>query len=183
MGIFLLPVILNGCSISPKTSVKTDPTKSQHWQIKGKVSVQYSDSNLSGYLTWTQYDDAYRILISGPFGVGASQLTGDDQGASLLLPGWDESKQAGSAEHLMKHYLGWSFPVSAVQYWLQGKASPEFPSTLLKNNEGRITEIQQLGWQISLSRYAMNDTLWQPNLVKLKGHNYRLILAIRERSL
>lgn len=182
LSFLILPVVLSGCSMLPQRAMQADTNESQQWQIKGKLSVQHNNSNVSGYLTWTQKDDAYRILISGPFGVGASQLTGDNESASLLLPGWDKSKNASSADQLMQHYLGWSFPVAAVKYWLQGTASPEFPSTLIKNNDGQISEIQQLGWRISLSRYEMSNALWQPNLVKLKGHNYRLVLAIRERS-
>lgn len=176
----LLMAGLSACSVMPEQDSHPDLERLQHWQIQGKLSVRTSRDNITGYLTWAQELDHFDLFISGPFGRGASRLSGDDQSASLLLPDWDQPQQAASPEELMQQHLGWQFPVRDIRYWVKGQPSPGSEHKSHYGQYGMLETLEQHGWNISFSRYQQQNGYWLPGLIRMKGYNYQLTLAINE---
>ena len=121
----------------------------------------------------------FDLFISGPFGQGSSRLIGNQHQASLTLPG-KEPVQAPSADYLMAQYLGWTFPVLDIRYWVKGQASPNSPSTEIRNTMGLLESLSQHGWNVEFSRYQRVGDTWLPGRIKITGHDFKFIFAIKE---
>ena len=155
----------------------------ERWQVRGKLSVVSPDDSVTGYLTWEQDRQRYDLFISGPFGSGASRLSGSRQHAELTLPGWDKPQQASSPELLMLQYMGWNFPVTDIRYWVKGQPSPGNQASAEYDEYGLLSRLQQHGWEIRYSRYQQQDGYWLPGLIKISGHNFRFTFSIKEWTL
>ncbi|GGY38044.1 outer-membrane lipoprotein LolB [Bacterioplanes sanyensis] len=180
--LFMFLALLTGCASlgpSPNGGAHND----QNWLVRGKLSVTTPEDTVTGYLSWEQQQQAYDLFISGPLGQGASRLTGNDRFAELTLPGWERPQRAPSAEHLLQHYMGWTFPVQNVRYWVQGQPSPGEQTKVQRDEQGRLISLQQHGWLIRYSRYSRQGQRWLPGLIKVSGHNHRFVFAIKEWTL
>lgn len=183
----LLVSLLSSCaSMLPQGTSKELQQKLSmldNWQARGKLSVVSPDSSNTGYLTWKQQQQAYDLYISGPFGAGASRLQGNQQQASLLLPGWKEPQYAASAEELMLIHTGWNFPVSEIRYWVKGQPIPKSKVKAEFNDNGLLDSLEQHGWTIRYSRYQQQNGYWLPGLIRISGHDFRFTFAIKEWTL
>lgn len=151
----------------------------QNWQVRGKLSVVTNDDAATGYLTWQQDSEDFDLFLSGPLGQGASRLVGKNGKASLTLPNKDPV-YAPSAEYLMQRYLGWQFPVMDIRYWVKGQVSPNSQSTEVRDSLGLLESLQQHGWQVQFSRYQRQGDVWLPGRIKMIGHDFKFIFAIKE---
>ena len=153
------------------------------WQVRGKLSVTSPDDSVTGYLTWDQDKQNYDLFISGPFGSGASRLSGSKNKAELTLPGWNKPQVARSPEQLMLTHMGWNFPVSDIRYWVKGQPSPGNHADTEYDENGLLAQLSQHGWQVTYSRYQQQDGYWLPGLIKISGYNFRFVFAIKEWTL
>lgn len=151
----------------------------QQWQVRGKLSVVTAEDAVTGYLTWHQDNEDFDLFLSGPFGQGSSRLVGNNASASLTLPNKDPV-HAPSAEYLMARYLGWQFPVLDIRYWVKGQPSPNSTFTEVRNSMGLLESLQQHGWQVEFSRYQPQGDTWLPGRIKMIGHDFKFIFAIKE---
>ena len=183
----LLFLMLSGCAaLRPQGGqehLQDRLSQLQHWQVRGKMSVRTPDDSATGYLDWKQDGRSYDIYIAGPLGQGATRLTGDSKHAALTLPGWDEPREAESAEELMLLYMGWNFPVSDIRYWVKGQASPRGDAITEYDESGLLSRMEQYGWEITYSRYSQQSGYWVPGLVKVSGYDFRFTFSIREWTL
>jgi outer membrane lipoprotein LolB len=106
-------------------------------------------------------------------------LVGNQGQASLTLPS-QEPVHAPSAEYLMAHYLGWQFPVLDIRYWVKGQASPHSQATEVRDEMGLLESLQQHDWQIEFSHYQLQSGTWLPSRIKMIGHQFKFIFAIKE---
>ena len=181
--ILFVSMSLSGCSIfnlqQDSQVLEKQLNKIQQWQVRGKLSVVSPDDAVTGYLTWQQDKEDYDLFLSGPFGQGSSRLVGSNGLATLTLPN-QEPVQAPSAEYLMAYYLGWQFPVSDIRYWIKGQPSPHSDFTEVRDTLGLLESLQQHGWNVEFSRYQRQNGTWLPGRVKIIGHDFKFIFAIKE---
>jgi outer membrane lipoprotein LolB len=177
---------LSGCSIfnlqQDSQQLQRQLNKIQQWQVRGKLSVVSPSDAVTGYLTWQQDKEDFDLFLSGPFGQGSSRLVGNNGQATLTLPN-QKPVNAPSAEYLMARYLGWQFPVSDIRYWVKGQASPNSAFTEVRDSLGLLESLQQHGWHVQFSRYQRQGDTWLPGRVKMIGHNFKFIFAIKEWSI
>lgn len=177
---FLISISLSGCSSLLPKSTQINDVALDAWQVRGKLSITGPEDSVTGYLSWVQNKDTYNIYIAGPFGRGATQLSGNRKSASILLPGMQQPIVARSAESLMLRYAGWSFPVSHTRYWIMGMASPDFSAQASYNELGQLESLEQLGWSIRFSRYQKFGDRSVPGLIKLTRPQYRVTFSIKD---
>lgn len=179
----LLSLTLSGCSLlslqQDGQELEVQLNKIQNWQARGKLSVVTPEDAVTGYLTWQQNHQDFDLFISGPFGQGSSRLVGNHNKASLTLPGKDPV-HAPSADYLMAQYVGWTFPVLDIRYWVKGQPSPNSPYTESRNNMGLLDNLKQHGWDVEFSRYQIAGDTWLPSRIKIIGHEFKFIFVIKE---
>tara|TARA_R110001592_G_scaffold325638_4_gene605750 strand:+ start:1571 stop:2176 length:606 start_codon:yes stop_codon:yes gene_type:complete len=183
--LMMLMGTLSACSLLPgdQQLQQQQLEQLQDWQLRGKLSVRTNSDSVTGYLTWEQQHQQYDLFITGPMGQGSSRLQGNPTEATLTLPDHDQPLTAPNAESLMAEYLGWYLPIEGIRYWVKGQPSPASEATSQFDDYGLLSNLQQNGWTIRFSRYQQHQGMWLPGLIKLKGYDYTLTLAINEWTL
>ncbi|WP_106478446.1 lipoprotein insertase outer membrane protein LolB [Phytohalomonas tamaricis] len=190
---FLLPVLLllfiSGCATQapiPDVARHIGDWKSQSaqtksldtWTIAGKVGVRTPHDSRSANLDWIQQPTQYRMMISGPFGVGRNTLEGTIN--NVTLANGDGTFTADTPEQLMEEQLGWSLPISSLDYWVRGIADPSEYSEFTYDNEGFPAELRQAGWTIRYLDWSYADGLWLPRRLKMNYGDLTATLVVNE---
>ena len=180
-------LLVYGCSIlqpqGGQQTIQDQLTSLKHWQVRGKMSVTTPEDSVTGYMDWKQKHDKYDLYIAGPLGQGSTRIKGNKNKAELTLPGWKSPQSAVSAESLMKQHLGWSFPISDVQFWVKGQPSPNASFTAIYDEHGLLKTLTQYGWTIEYKRFSPQKNYWLPGLVKVQGRDLRFVFSIKEWTL
>ncbi len=122
------------------------------WQVQGRVAIRDSEDGWHAAFDWQQRGARYRLRLRGPFGQGAVELRGDEQGVWLRRA--DQPPVfARSVDQLLLEQTGWRLPVRGLQDWLRGVPVGDRPAVLDWDAEGLLQSLQQDGWQITYRRY------------------------------
>jgi len=121
--------------------------------VSGRVAIQRGSEGGSAKLRWGQAGDATDLRIMAPMAQGTFRLHGDGQG--VVLTGPDGKRyQAANFEALMAAHLNWSFPVDGARFWVRGIPDPARPvENLNLDAAGRLSDLAQAGWRISVLAY------------------------------
>jgi outer membrane lipoprotein LolB len=148
-----------------------------HWQVQGRVGVRAGDEGWNASFDWQQQDQEYRIRLRGPFGQGAVELHGNEQGVWL--------KQADrpavfalDPETLLEKETGWWLPVSGLNFWLRGLPVPGGPSQYRWDEQGSLAHLEQKGWQIDYRSYRQAGAFRLPDRISIEGDALRVKFVI-----
>lgn len=148
------------------------------WTVAGKVGLRTPEDSRSANLDWSQAPDHYRMLISGPFGAGRSVLEGR-QGSVSLTTG-DGRFEASSPEALMQQQLGWSLPISALDYWVRGLPAPNRPHAQTDDELGFPKTLRQDGWNIAYRDWTYAGSLWLPSRLIMTYDDIRAVMVVNQ---
>ncbi|MDP1708812.1 MAG: lipoprotein insertase outer membrane protein LolB [Gammaproteobacteria bacterium] len=128
-------------------------TDLRHWAVNGRLAIFTRQTGWHARIRWIQRDDGYLIQLDGPLGQGAAELHGS--AAAVVLRTTEGEFSAASAEALLAQHLGWQLPVSGLHYWVRGLPDPGAAAERLTlDDAGRITRLQQSGWDIEFKHYT-----------------------------
>ena len=168
-SILALLFVLQGCAsfdVTPLPEGLTDEppaswasTQAQlsqltHWQLTGKLAVrQPSDSGTALINHWKQNGVAYDIGLSSSFlGMGSTRLVGTPGFINLTLPNGDRY-QSGDPEALVEAATGWQLPLANLTQWIKGLPGKEGDARLLFDDQNKMVQIEQQGWEIRYDRW------------------------------
>ncbi len=182
----LAVLMLSGCASIPSHTPQSLDWQQREarlqqlteWQLEGRIAIKTADNSWSGSLSWQQRDNAYDINLSGPFGQGATRLTGDPHHVVLST---SEGELVGhdGPEQLMYEALGWRMPITSLQYWAVGHPDPTKPPPQVTLDEfARINSLQQGEWHVSYPRYRLFQQIEVPGKIVIKNHQLRVRLVI-----
>ncbi len=186
LTVALVALIASGCAtISPHTPQSLDWQQREaqlqqltEWQLEGRFAVRTVDDSWSGSLRWLQRDHTYDINFSGPFGQGATRLTGDLEHVVLSTSEGEIIGYQGP-EQLMYETLGWRIPISSLRYWAVGHPDPAKASPRVTLDAfDRITTLQQGEWHVSYPRYRLFQQIEVPGKIVIKNHQLSVKLVI-----
>lgn len=179
----LAAALLAGCSLTPTTLKAPTPERVEDinaWQTEGRVGIRTAKDAISGNFNWEHNPDYYKLNIYGPFGQGSTRLEGAP-GQQARLTYDDRDLTGPSAEALLYHELGWHFPVTNVQYWIRGLASPNSPAEIAYQQDGNTPEqIVQDGWTVTYREFTNLDGLKLPQRMQVTHTPYRVNLIITD---
>lgn len=148
------------------------------WSIKGRLAVQTGKEGWSATLFWDQKNQSYRMRFVAPLGQGTYQLQGDNDLVSLLTAD-NKLYQADTPETLLLDNMGWSVPLHGLKYWIKGVPEPgKSTENLLLDDQGRLTDMQQSGWRISISRYSDFNGTQLPSKLYMHNDRFKLRLVV-----
>lgn len=183
-------LVLAGCAhqarITPPASLQAHEAQLrslEQWQIQGKLGIRAPHDSGSASLNWKHTPEAYQIFLSAPLGQKHVEIIGSPNLVELHQSG-QAPMSARDAESLIKKAMGWSLPVSQLNYWVRGIPAPKAAITHLQlTAEGLIGELAQSGWQLSFSNYTnqsfRDQTLVLPGKIVAEYKDLRLTLVIR----
>jgi outer membrane lipoprotein LolB len=152
------------------------------WQLKGKLAYRNDSVSGSAWFDWSQHGDKFTIYLSGPFGVGTVQISGNAQVITLSQPGEpDISSHSSSA--LTQRLFGWQLPVEQMRSWVRGiPASPSSGVIKTFNEEGLLDSLQENDWQLTISRYQTGPRGQVPGKIKGRSDKLAFTLLLKEWS-
>jgi outer membrane lipoprotein LolB len=165
----LLALLLAACVQAPTRPLSSDVL----FDISGRLAARYADESFTGGFTWRHADGGDEMLITSPLGQGVARIARD--GDSVVLTTAEPREyRAGDAESLTAQVLGFRLPLAGLADWVRGAASAASPAKEEKDAEGRLTKLEQAGWQIEYQDYAGG----RPSRMRLTYPGIELRLAI-----
>ena len=150
----------------------------QRWSIHGHLAVQAGDEGWSATLYWDQDNQNYMLRFVAPLGQGTYHLSSDEGKVMLLTPD-NKVYRATDAAHLLQDNLGWSVPLQGLKYWVKGVPEPGITTdNLLLDDQGRMTDLQQSGWRISILSYGEFSGMELPSRLFMQNDRFKLRLAV-----
>jgi len=192
----LLAVVgLAGCaSLKPGTTERPVPTSDSRelawsarqeaitalegFRLSGRAALQSERAGWTARLDWQQGPQIWTMELSGPFNQGTVRLAGDDSGVSLESDG--ERIVALSIQALLGDNLGWRVPLESLRFWVLGLPAPQWPvEDLQLDAAGRLTDVRQGPWRLSVLAYMDDTPLALPRRVYVNGEAADLRLVVR----
>ena len=170
---FALAALLAGCASAPRAVLDAD------FQLRGKLAVRGAERPFSARFSWLQLGPTFDVELWGPFGQGRRRLRGSGDRLEVL-DGNGVLLQAGPAEAVLAANLGFSLPLDALRFWIQGRPSPDLPIIGLEpgSSVGRPARLEQGGWVIRYTAWAAMADLDRPEKIIVQGRGYELRLAL-----
>ena len=182
-----LALLLAGCSIATPRPQPTDSQQAwqQHrqrltalhdWRLTGRLGIQTGHEGWHVSLDWQQHNGDYTIHLTAPLGQGSLLLQGD--AASVTLQTSEgETLSAEDAGLLLYQQFGWKVPVASLRYWVLGLPAPGEAIESL-DEYGRLSHLQQSGWEIEFLDYATQQGVELPGRVFVSNHLAKVRLVI-----
>jgi outer membrane lipoprotein LolB len=185
----VLVALLAGCASEPMRSVpplslSESTIDSQrieaikNWSATGRVAIQRGNEGWSANMHWQTRGAQFQLRLVAPLGRGTYQLAGDDTKVELIVPDGGHFV-ASDAQSLMAEHLGWSIPLDGAQYWLRGLVAPDStPSYINLDDLGRLLDLEQRGWRISVLRRLTVDNIDLPSKLFMHYKDLKVRIVI-----
>ncbi len=152
------------------------------WKIRGAFSFNdHSDKVRMASYSWAQQGQTYEIYIHAALNLYGAVIKGAP-GSVQLYRGSNKPVTADSPEDLMQAQLGYSLPISDLQYWVRGLPAISKHSATY-DSWGHISTLKQDGWTIHFDRYRPIpnqpfNTIDVPRLLELSNGHIDLRIVI-----
>lgn len=147
------------------------------WEFKGRIAVKAGDEGFNGKFQWTQTDDEFSATVGGPLGIGTVRIEGDDRTIVLTDKDGVETQLVDPDTELYYRY-GWTIPVSSLRYWALGIPDPERPAVTELDDAGRLKNLAQGDWQVTISRYRDSAGQSLPHTLTATNPDTRVRMVI-----
>ncbi|EED33911.1 outer membrane lipoprotein LolB [gamma proteobacterium NOR5-3] len=133
----------------------------QDWRVRGKVAYRLPDDAGSASLDWQQTGEQSELRLSGPLGVGSTEIHNEGALLSVKRDGIERLYPADAAPWLPGGTL-LPVPVDSIEHWLRGVPDPAQPVTALETDNALARRIEQNGWVVEYSDYKDTQGLAMP---------------------
>ncbi len=183
-----LLLALVGCAQQARvtSSVEWHTYKSQieqlnDWRASGKIGLRSANHAQSGRFHWQQNGSHTRIVLSGPLGLQATEITSD--GLQLTVRQGDDVRHSDiSSPAAIMHSTGWDLPLQALPYWLRGLPDPRLPTdTLVLDDQGHFPQqLRQNDWIVHFEDFKEFDGLALPARLKIERDDTSVRIIISQ---
>ncbi len=157
--------------------------KVRDWYLAGRVALATSEEGWTVALYWTQNEERYSLRVVGPLGQGSYGLDGGPNQVVMRTPD-RRTLSAEDPERLILAELGWTLPVVGLRYWVRGIPEPRTPvAAMTVDDRGRMTELEQSGWRISVLGYEARDGLDLPSKLFLRTDRFQVRIVVQRWAL
>jgi len=151
----------------------------KQWQIKGRTVIRQGQEGWNVGIIWQEFDDNYQIQLKGPFSQGGVTLNGNNE-KSVLIMNDGKTITSNNPEKLIYDVLQVQLPIYALRDWVRGIPHANNEITSVKYDEqGRITQLIEHGWQIDYLRYIPFKDYSMPSKIFIQraDQSVRLIIT------
>jgi|TARA_B110000503_G_scaffold53778_1_gene86354 outer membrane lipoprotein LolB len=185
----LLTILVSSCAINKDHSLLNIISWEQHlnkiaqldhWILQGKIGYRDSKEGGTAWISWDQQGDDFDVRLSGPLGVGATRITGNEYYAQLQR-GARQPDTAKSAEELTELLFGWRWPVKQLRFWVRGIAAPSSSKMASSyNRDGTLNSLKQSGWTLQFFDYQEIEDWKLPGNIQGNKGAYQFNLKIKK---
>lgn len=123
------------------------------WDMHSRAVVKLEAAAYNIGIRWQRDAANFEMLLEAPFGQGVFRIessVGDVY--RLRLPDGQVFENL-TAEALLEDVIGWSLPISGLEYWIRGMPRPGSEYSHRVAADGRTRSISQDRWSISYLDY------------------------------
>ncbi|HEX5538900.1 MAG TPA: lipoprotein insertase outer membrane protein LolB, partial [Methylophilaceae bacterium] len=131
----------------------------------------------SGSMQWQHALAGDQIQLFSPLGGQVAQISTTANGVELITSD-GKSYQAADAETLTQQTLGWSLPMRGLADWVVGRPASGAVKDASWDTMGRLTTLQQDGWDIEYADYINIDGHQLPTRISLRSPQLNLKLIV-----
>lgn len=193
--LFLLTLAVTGCSTFgdepifgsavplgkqhlPWAERQAQLAKLHNWSTQGGVAIQGDQKGWNASFDWEQRYNNYALQVFGPLGINRIELAGSPGNATLTTP--DKTYTSNSPEALLRQQLGWTLPVSNLNFWLRGLPAPNSPARRVLDSNNHLARLYQDGWELNYSRYASIEGIDLPDRIVLSNPRWQVRMVIHQ---
>lgn len=175
---------VSGCSLFPMKSEKSRLA----WEARRERLARVDEFTLQarvssggifgvkGNLHWRQQRDAFQMRVAGPFGIGATNISGHGKQVEIRSPKGVFTTQDPEADIRAK--LGWSFPVDHLRYWVLGIPAPGSKAEVEWDRDGRLVSLEQDDWTLEVEEYQAAGALELPRKFEVANDEVRIKVVV-----
>jgi outer membrane lipoprotein LolB len=161
MGVLLLA----SCASNPTSyfsdSLNTSPLTV--FELDGRLAVHSTHESGQFWFHWTHDASHDKVTLYSPLGQVLGVLTRDAEGASLV----DSSgkvRHADSVEFLSDKWMGWTFPLTELSYWVVGAPKPGVTFSVEHDRiHPEQLRLSQSGWEVTYLRWHQQGKYHLPD--------------------
>lgn len=150
------------------------------WDVHARAVVKLEAGVYHVGIRWRHERQGFVILLEAPFGQGVFRIETSSESAlyRLSLPD-GQVYQNASTEALLEEVIGWSIPLSGLEFWIRGLPRPDSVYSHRSAAEGMPLSINQDGWSIRyLDYFASLGSPGLPRKMQLARDDLTLKLVI-----
>lgn len=151
----------------------------QRFDLSGRVAVAVERQGFDANIRWTQQGARTRMVLSGPLGAGAVQVTDRDGNLNVVTSHGKHLGDAAAREVLVRQ-LGFEPPLRSLRYWVLGVPDPGTPAVVALDAKQRLATLRQDGWSILYRAYMPVGADWLPRLLTVQRAGVRLRMVVNE---
>ena len=149
----------------------------QRFTLTGRVAVAVGTQGFNADLRWVQRGTGTRMVLSGPFGAGATQVS-DRAGELGVITSHGQHLGNAAAHAALERELGFDPPLRTLRYWILGVPDPSTPARITLDATERLTHLQQAGWSVDYLAYRSVGAEWLPRLLTVRRGAVRLRMVV-----
>lgn len=186
--------LLSSCSTLPTTPEPPLPTPvgtpaelhQQHlaqqaqidqFFLQARIGIQTGNKGSSGTIRWQHHATDDTISMLSPVAGTVARITANAEGVTLSQND-GTVLQAADAETLTQQQLGWRLPLRGLPDWALGRPTRHLVNSVEWDHIGRITRLEQDGWQIEYPEYMEAFGYRLPRKINLRNDKLTLKLII-----
>lgn len=183
IGVTLL--LLGGCATAPTLSptdwnrAKVERQALDYWELKGRAVVATATDGWTANVAWRQQAANSELRLQGALGVGGVRVRSDGQTYEIETSK-GEKITADDGAAALEQAIGVPLPVGNLRFWLLGVPAPETVAIEELDDTGRLSKLEQDGWQAMYDRYVYQHHAWLPGRVRLEKGPLRMRVVVDE---
>ena len=150
----------------------------EQWDMYARAVFTLPEGVYNIGFQWQRKPDRFLLLLEAPFGQGLIQIQNDAAGYYRLRLPDGQVFLNDSPERLLKDVIGWSIPISGLEYWIRGMPRPQTGFTHRIDNSGLARKINQDNWVITYTDYYELAEAPLPRRLRLTHEEITLKLSI-----
>lgn len=149
------------------------------WNMHARAAITRRAEAYHVGISWRRDAQRSMLLLEAPFGQGVFRIDSEAGGwHRLRLPGGQEFVNE-TPEALLEDAVGWSLPISGLEFWIRGLPRPDSDYRHRIDQAGRARSIEQDRWNIDyLDYFATPAQPGLPRRIKLTRDELTLKLVI-----
>ena len=151
----------------------------ESWNIRGRTAIQSENNSATFLLHWDQFNTGYELRFISGLGHGTYLLKGSAAGVVMRTPK-NKVFTSDTPEKLIREKLGWDVYLAGLKYWIRGIPEPNVKySQLLLDEKGRLKDMKQSGFSVSVLRYTDKRSISLPEKLFIRSSDIQLRLVIQ----
>ena len=149
------------------------------WDIQARAVVKLKGEAYNLGINWRQNDGQLFILLQAPFGQGVIRIESIAGGGYRLSLPDGRVLDDNSPEALLEKVIGWSIPISGLEYWIRGLPQPQSDFSHRIDDAGRTRFLKQDDWSIDyIDYFSHSDSPYLPRRIKLNFDEITIKIVI-----